>query len=156
MAISENVRKNRLLVLSIASILCGFAGVSLPLLNRIPGMDPVFRALWAPFLGSSVAESNINNLITFLLGFSGAYILGWTVLTQVLIWIPLRRGEKWAWWAILAGVLSCFAFDEGYSLYFGVVINTAGNLVLFAWLIIALLFVRPRSAQHEQGGRSDA
>jgi hypothetical protein len=154
MAISGNVRKNRLIVLSSASILCGFAGVSFPLLNQIPGMAPVFKTLWAPFLGSTVPESNIDNMITFLLGFGGAYILGWTVLTQVLIWIPLRRGEKWAWWAVLAGILSCFAIDEGYSLYFGVMINAVGNLVLFAWLIIALLFVRPRGAQNDQGGRS--
>ena len=33
---------------------------------------------------------------------ASAYATGWAILLLVVTLVPYRRGEKWAWWAILA------------------------------------------------------
>lgn len=38
-------------------------------------------------------------------GTAAAYGVGYAVLFLILVLIPYRRGEVWAWWAILVGTL---------------------------------------------------
>lgn len=41
-------------------------------------------------------------------GTAAAYALGYGLLLMILVLVPYRRGEVWAWWAILAGALTVF------------------------------------------------
>lgn len=41
-------------------------------------------------------------------GTAAAYGLGYGLLLMIVVLVPYRRGEVWAWWAILAGALTVF------------------------------------------------
>jgi hypothetical protein len=41
-------------------------------------------------------------------GTAAAYGLGYGLLLMIIVLVPYRRGEVWAWWAILAGALVVF------------------------------------------------
>jgi hypothetical protein len=41
-------------------------------------------------------------------GTAAAYALGYGLLMMLIVLVPYRRGEVWAWWAILAGALVVF------------------------------------------------
>jgi len=44
-----------------------------------------------------------HEMFHLLMGLSG--LLATYVLILILVWIPLRRGERWAWFAIAVGAL---------------------------------------------------
>jgi hypothetical protein len=83
-----------------------------------------------------------HEMFHLLMGLSG--LLATYVLILILVWIPLRRGERWAWFAIAAAALivhggqwlSDVVTDGGLRNY--TVILGSGSLV-FAGIIVALL-----------------
>jgi hypothetical protein len=64
-----------------------------------------------------------------------------------LAWQALRRSQGWAWWACLGAVIAWFVIDESFSLYFGVVINAVGNLILLAAFLVPLALARRKDRQ---------
>ena len=83
-----------------------------------------------------------HEMFHLLMGLSG--LLATYALILILVWIPLRRGERWAWFAIAVGALivhggqwaSDVLTDGGLRNY--TVILGSGSLV-FAGIIAALL-----------------
>ena len=83
-----------------------------------------------------------HEMFHLLMGLSG--LLATYVLILILVWIPLRRGERWAWFAIAAAALivhggqwaSDVLTDGGLRNY--TVVLGSGALV-FAGIIVALL-----------------
>jgi peptidoglycan/LPS O-acetylase OafA/YrhL len=41
-------------------------------------------------------------------GTAAAYAVGYAVLLLFIVLVPYRRGDVWAWWAVLAGSLTVF------------------------------------------------
>jgi hypothetical protein len=135
-------RQIALIVLSAAGLAWALFGTVFAFLNQAPFMRDLMSQLWQPFLGSQGPDLVYDRLLAFALGVLGATMLSWAAILQFLVWRPLRRGESWAWWAILTSVLVWFAIDESFSLWFGVTINAVGNLVLLAWFVAPLLVLR--------------
>lgn len=83
-----------------------------------------------------------HQMFHLLMGLSG--LLATYALILVLVWIPLRRGERWAWFAIAVGALivhggqwaSDAVTDGGLRNY--AVILGSGSLV-FAGIVATLL-----------------
>ncbi len=64
----------------------------------------------------------------FMFSLLGTLMVAWMVNIGALVAIPFRRGERWAWNAIGAGVLTWFLLDGGVSLAYGLVWNAFFNL----------------------------
>ena len=83
-----------------------------------------------------------HEMFHLLMGLSG--LLATYALILILVWIPLRRGERWAWFAIAVGALivhggqwaSDAVTDGGLRNY--AVILGSGSLV-FAGIVATLL-----------------
>jgi hypothetical protein len=50
-------------------------------------------------------DEELVSLLHARRGTAAAYAAGFSVLLLLLVVIPYRRGEVWAWWAVLAGIL---------------------------------------------------
>jgi hypothetical protein len=60
---------------------------------------------------------------------AGSIMMAWMVLIGIVALIPFRRGEKWAWWAMVATLAVWFVFDSGSSVIYGMSINVIINTV---------------------------
>ncbi len=74
----------------------------------------------------------------------GSTMVGWGITIAAVAHVPLRRGERWAWWALAAAVVAWSAFDTAASLRFGVGHNVLVNAVATIALLAPLLPLWPR------------
>lgn len=80
--------------------------------------------------------------IAFLYGVLGAVLAGFAVALLGIARGPLRRGEGWAWWTLLAAILLWFVLDVGFSLWSGFWPNALLNLAFGAALLVPLFRLR--------------
>src|SRR5512133_3582798 len=106
----------------IYAALAGFA-IILAFFWRSPIASGLMGILFSPFFPSAGPDPATLRVCGFVFGVLGAVMLSWVVLMAFLSFIPLRRGEGWAFWALLAAALTWFAIDESFSLYFRVWAN---------------------------------
>jgi hypothetical protein len=87
--------------------------------------------------------SQVLEMKNWLFGVLGGTILGFHILMIFIIVYPLKRKEKWAYFALWAGMLSWFLVDTAssffYSAYFNVILI---NLFAITVNVIPLLFLR--------------
>ena len=79
---------------------------------------------------------------------AATWALGYALLAIAVTWIPYRRGEKWAWWALLAslGLSQFLSLVRAVMLVTGEGLNTPA--VLLAFSLLALLAGAPRMFSH--------
>ena len=79
---------------------------------------------------------------------AATFALGYALLALAVTWIPYRRGEKWAWWALLVSL----GLSQFLSLVRAVMLVTADGLstpaILLAFSLLALLAGAPRMFSH--------
>jgi hypothetical protein len=97
-----------------------------------------------PFYVSGAPDAESARLLGFVFGVMGAMMLSWASLMAMLAIGPLRRGEGWAFWALLAGAVLWFAIDESFSVYFRVWANAIGNVIILAWMLFPLIVLKLR------------
>lgn len=78
---------------------------------------------------------------------AATWALAYALLAIALTWVPYRRGERWAWWALFASL----GVSQFLSLLRAVMlVTTAGTgapAVLLAFVLLALLAGAPRMFQ---------
>ncbi len=79
---------------------------------------------------------------------AATWALGYALLALAVTWIPYRRGEKWAWWALLGslGLSQFLSLVRAVMLVTGEGLNTPA--VLLAFSLLALLAGAPRMFSH--------
>jgi hypothetical protein len=79
---------------------------------------------------------------------AATWALGYALLAIAVTWIPYRRGEKWAWWALLGslGLSQFLSLVRAVMLVTGEGLNTPA--VLLAFSLLALLAGAPRMFSH--------
>jgi hypothetical protein len=79
---------------------------------------------------------------------AATFAIGYGLLALAVTWIPYRRGEKWAWWALLISM----GLSQFLSLVRAVMLVTADGLstpaILLAFSLLALLAGAPRMFSH--------
>jgi hypothetical protein len=79
---------------------------------------------------------------------ASAWALAFGILAALVVLVPYRRGERWAWWALLISL----GASQVLSLLRVVTLNTqqgaAASGVLLAILLVALLAGAPRIFGH--------
>lgn len=101
--------------------------------GRLPGGDEPYLAA-----GHAVAHP-VTPYVTRAEAGYAAYELLFAVLLVVVAAVPLRRGERWAWWCCWALVLAFAAFATLFGVHNSADLGAAivaGLLV--AWALIAL------------------
>ncbi len=75
---------------------------------------------------------------------AATWAMGYALLAIAVIWIPYRRGEKWAWWAVLVSVGLSQFLSLGRAITLGTTAGTATPAVLLAFVLLGLLAGAPR------------
>jgi hypothetical protein len=79
---------------------------------------------------------------------AATWALGYALLAIAVTWIPYRRGEKWAWWALLGSL----GLSQFLSLVRAIMLVTGEGLnapaILLAFSLLALLAGAPRMFSH--------
>lgn len=123
-------------VLSVFGLLLAFA-------NQTWLFDIIFnRHVNTVFWPSNVAMESIEPFQAWIYGVLGATVSGWGVFIVFLARQPFKRRERWAWNCIFAGITLWFFPDTAISVYFGVFINVAFNIVVATVVYLPLVATR--------------
>ena len=129
-------------LLVVALLLTAF-GLALALFNQALVFDILFNNQVNPvFWPSQEITPQIAKFQQWVYGVLGATVAGWGIFTACLAHYPFRNKERWAWNAIALGITVWFIADTSLSLYFQVNINAAFNALVFAAVLLPLLFTR--------------
>ncbi|MEM7159896.1 MAG: hypothetical protein AAF799_44055 [Myxococcota bacterium] len=136
-------RPSPLLVRALLVTCVGFAGVGLLLTiaGRTELFSPWRTAAAQALLGRDALPPSVLPLAALTDGILGGTVVGKWVAAAWLVAVPLRQGQRWAWWALLAGQLGCFVVGSGVSVTLGAHFNVwmvdAAPLVLLGGLLVA-------------------
>jgi hypothetical protein len=70
--------------------------------------------------------------------------LGAALLFIAIVLIPYRRGERWAWWALLAGIGISQFLSLARAIALGTTFGTGAPAIILAILLLGLLAGAPR------------
>jgi len=73
-----------------------------------PTADQIVPGTSVQALGADDGHPEITTALRARRGTAAGYAVGYGLLLLILILVPYRRGEVWAWWAILAGAVTVF------------------------------------------------
>lgn len=75
---------------------------------------------------------------------AATWALGAALLSIAVVLIPYRRGERWAWWALLAGIGISQFLSLARAIFLGTTFGTAAPAIILAILLLGLLAGTPR------------
>jgi len=75
---------------------------------------------------------------------AATWALGYSLLAIAVIWIPYRRAEKWAWWAVLLSVGLSQFLSLGRAIMLGTTVGTGAPAIMLAFVLLGLLAGAPR------------
>jgi hypothetical protein len=75
---------------------------------------------------------------------AATFALGYGLLALIVTWIPYRRGERWAWWALLGslGISQLLSLARAVMLVTTVGVSTPATLLAFT--LLGLMAGAPR------------
>lgn len=103
-------------------------------------MVSVFDALFFDAGAAPVDTEAGLAYLAFVYRVLGAVLVGWAALLALVAAGPLRRRERWAWWAVAASIGTWYVLDSAGSLIAGFGANALLNSAL------AILFAIPLAA----------
>jgi len=124
------------------SLLVTLFGVLMAFLSGTVFFDLFNSRVNPVFWGSREAASDIKVFQQWIYGVLGATVAGWGVIMAFLAHYPFKQKEKWAWNALLAGLIVWFVIDTSCSWYFKAYFNVGFNVVLFVLVLLPLVFTR--------------
>jgi hypothetical protein len=129
-----------LLVVVTLLLLGGLAMVALPwvMSPEAVSQDPVVR----PFFGGAPLSAEARGFHRWAFGVWGSTLAGWGACLVFLVRHPLRRRERWAWSAVMTGLLIWFPLDTFVSFHLRVHFNVGLNVVVLLLALIPLLLMR--------------
>jgi|MudIll2142460700_1097286.scaffolds.fasta_scaffold201338_2 uncharacterized membrane protein len=71
---------------------------------------------------------------------ASAYATGWSLLLLIVTLIPYRRGERWAWWAILCATVVPLGLTLLRVPLLGTRLGAATALIQAGVIVVGLLF----------------
>lgn len=83
---------------------------------------------------------------------AATWALGYSLLAIAVIWIPYRRAEKWAWWAVLLSVGLSQFLSLGRAITLGTTAGTGAPAIMLAFVLLGLLAGAPRVFGNRSAG----
>ena len=131
-----------LLIVDVGFIAWGAMAALAPEHLMGPHSMPIIQAEYEGFTGNSWAEftatsPKVADLITIVFRVYGAYNVAFGVLSVAIILTAFRRGERWAWWALLLGN----TITLGSAIIFDRAMNAIGIFEMSEYLGLVLVYV---------------
>lgn len=121
-------------------LLFALVGVVVAALGGTALLSPWRAAAAGALLGRPTLPVALEPFAALTDGILGGSIAGKWVAAAWLVRHPLAEGRRWAWWALLAGLLAWFGLDSGVSLAMGAGFNVwminLAPLVVFGGLLV--------------------
>ena len=80
---------------------------------------------------------------------AATWALGYGLLALAIVWIPYRRGEKWAWWAVLMSIGLSQFLSLARAITLVTMVGTATPSIILAFFLLGLLAGAPRMFRRE-------
>jgi hypothetical protein len=119
-----------------------------------PGSAPILAAGYEGFTGGSWAQlaaatPATTEFMTVLFRVYGAYGAAFAIVAIAVATTAFRRGEAWAWWALLVGNTITFVAAMAYDRTVGAIgpfemLEYVGLAAIYAALATTAAFARPR------------
>ena len=111
--------------------LLGLAG-TLVLLASVISANLAYRGQYdiggsTPVQDVAAGRPEIETALRAIRGTSAAYAGGFAALFLAIVFGPYRRGERWAWWTLLVGVLAILVISLARVPFLGVPMGQAGT-----------------------------
>jgi hypothetical protein len=122
-------------------LLWGAGAALLPNTLPGPGSSPILPAGYEGYTNGSWPEltataSKTAGYVTLLFRMYGIYIVAFSMLAMTIAAYGFRRGERWAWWALLVGNtlawVSAMAYDQ--------IVGAIGPFELTEYLGLAAIY----------------
>ena len=97
------------------------------------------------FWGGGDTPRELERTLGLLFGITGGTIAGKWVMHGLIVGVAMRRGERWAWNATVAGLLSWFVVDSAVSLWREAAFNVL-MINLVPLVVLAPLLARTRGS----------
>ena len=127
-------------------VICVF-GIIMAFLSGTALFKPLNDQVNPVFWGTKDVDDAIKVYQQWMMGVLGATMASWGIFVLFIAHYPFRKKEKWSWNCVTVGLLVWFFMDNSISLYFKVYFNAIFNTVLFALVILPLVFTRKHFAQ---------
>ena len=124
------------------SILLVFFGVFMAIFNSTPLFNLFNSQIDPVFWGQDQTSKSMASFQAWVYGVLGATVAGWGICMAFIVYHPYRRRERWAWWALTAGIVVWYLIDTSISLAYGVVFNAGFNTLLLLLAGVPLLATR--------------
>lgn len=88
---------------------------------------------------------------------AATFALGYGLLALFVIWMPYRRGERWAWWALFASLGISQLLSLARAIMLVTTAGTSAPAVILVFVLLGLMAGAPRmfeqhnSAMNSQG-----
>ena len=112
--------------------------------QRLPGPDgvPILTAGYEGYTGASWEQLTATapetaDYTTLLFRMYGIYGVGLSLLAIAIVVTGFRRGERWAWWALLVGN----TIGYGAAMIYDQIVNAVGPFELSEYLGLALVYL---------------
>jgi hypothetical protein len=104
-----------------------------------PGNAPILKAEYESFTGGSwsALSPSQTGFITLLFRMYGVYIVAFGLLTIFVAATAFRRGESWAWWALLIG--NTIAYPS--AMLYDFTVNAIGPFEATEYIALAAIYV---------------
>lgn len=83
---------------------------------------------------------------------AATWALAYGLLHAFVVLVPYRRGERWAWWALLVSLGVGMAVSAARAVTIPGALGTAAPLILLGLLALGLLAGAPRIFGHRDAG----
>ena len=126
-----------------STVVLGLAG-ALVLLASLISTNLAYRGTY-PIGGTTDVKEvapdrpEIETALRAIRGTSAAYAAGFAVLFLAVVLGPYRRGDVWAWWTLLAGVLAILLIVLGRVPFLGVWLGAPAAFILTGVVALGLL-----------------
>ena len=128
--------------LKVAATLVTIFGILLVFFNHTRGFEFLNQKIAEVFFLSPEMVMDMASLQSWMIGVIGATTAGWGLTLMYLIFVPLKRKEKWAWNAITISLALWFVLDTWISTHYGAKFNVILNIAFAMQFFAPLLFIR--------------
>jgi len=108
--------------------------------HTVAAQSTTFKIGWIALLAISALAALSHIILTFVMADEATLFIGWAAFnlySTLVLYVPFRRGEKWAWYASWIPVI-VFAVTIFFDTQVGVFYLGAGVV-----MAVALLLTRP-------------
>jgi len=129
-----------LLVVSIAILLISAQSLWVAYSGRVDGLTPEYTTTQIQEHGGDQAVKAFRGRRVTAATWAMAYAL----LAIGVVWVPYRRGEKWAWWFLLISLGLSQFLSLGRAVTIATIAGTGAPSILLALSLLGFLAGTPR------------